>query len=157
MPQSSQNRPAALMKQQTRFATGGETEWERRVANKENSQVRFQRVTGVSGRAADCPSTSSKPFMISQDARVHKAQSSLASSSYHAHGFLPQSTRAGDYLTSSATQHHGYAPQYRGSVNQPLWPPAPQYDGATDYQPVRQHYGRTGHFSGPAMPQYNGY
>lgn len=108
--------------------------------------------TGRSGQVVNYGDThqnhSRNAAFASQDARISKAQSSVASSTHYAQGFLPQYPRAGqrssDYYVRYH-QNHPYGGTYSGSSGVPRaghgpYSPQhypPQYDGPTDSSPPR--------------------
>ena len=83
------------------------------------------------------------------DARAIKAPSSLASSTYHAQGYMPQYDRAG--YQSGGTAYHSFMPQKQGTNGHhtashalPQSNPNSQYGGTDSrtHQPRNHRYGQ---------------
>ena len=87
------------------------TGWEASTAKKENTWSEDQHNNDCGGYKVSVTAGDSTYF--GQDARAIKAPSSLASSKYHAHGYMPQYEGAGSQL--APTVYHGFMPRYQGT------------------------------------------
>lgn len=98
----NENKSKATMKKQTRAHKNIDVGSEVRATKKENQKNK--KGQSKKGPAKKGQFRSTVPLMASQDIRVQKAQSSLASSNYHASGYLPQHDCSEDPFTSLASQ-----------------------------------------------------
>lgn len=110
-------------------------ELERFAPNKENFKVEAQREMEWAMAHGPSPST---PSAIGQDARKHKARSSLASSNFQVHGVLDRSGRQGrqgvnrEHL-DSGPQSGGVVPQHLGRGHQSQLPVTPLHNGPPSF------------------------
>ena len=100
-----------------RFNANGD-DWEEDTLKKENVWAEGQYSNNRSGNGAPVatPVSSGNPVYFGQDARVIKAPYSVASSTYHAQGLMPQYDNRGNQLASKA--NHGFVPQYDNTGTQ---------------------------------------
>lgn len=96
-----------------RFTTDADG-WEEDVINKQHLSAEGQHSNNNGGNKPSMATrvNSSDSVYSGQDARAIKAPFSLASSTYHAQGYMPQYDGAGNQLALKANR--GFAPQYQG-------------------------------------------
>ena len=137
---------------------------------KENIELHSQPDGPAANKTLSSTIRSAVPLKASQDVRLQKAESSLASSNFNASGELPHLVRAGAYLESSSHQVGKRSPQHMAPGYYPSRPRASprrskrngnskhldlysmgQYDGACDlpFEPTPLRNGVTGNYVSP--------
>ena len=136
-----QTPPRGKMGRQVSFAEAA-----RQPSNKENYRS-STKLSSQGNHMGGYPINTSNTYYSSQDARLSKAQSSIASSSHYAQGYLPQYPGPGNPQSSEYYIRY-HSPQSQGGMQGGFSGPSqaghasyasrrypPQYDGSADSPP----------------------
>ncbi|MCJ1268491.1 hypothetical protein MMC22_008379 [Lobaria immixta] len=152
-PPTSHSVPSAA---EMRLRAKHRAELEKHAAKKENLKAEAQCEMEKATAHGPSPST---PSVVSQEARRHKASSSLASSNFQVRGVIGSTGNNEEHMNSSSSQYGGYAPQYSGMEHHSQLPVTPLHYGPPDFYfatEVRQDNGDPSYPSRSGIPQYDG-